>query len=68
VSGRLRCCLGGGGVSGRRGQRLGRGLGIEVGLEVTGIGLGGGLGRRRWLLGDGGTSYACEERESEKTE
>jgi hypothetical protein len=54
ASGRLRCCLGGGGVTGRRGQKLGRGLGVGAGLEVVGRGLGGGAGRRRRLLGDGG--------------
>jgi hypothetical protein len=42
--GRLQCCLGGGGVTGRRGQRLGRGLGVGAGLEVAERGLGGGAG------------------------
>jgi hypothetical protein len=40
-------CLGGGGVTERRGQRLGHGLGVWAGREVAGSGLGGGAGRRR---------------------
>jgi hypothetical protein len=56
ASERLRCCLGGGGVIGRQGQRLGRGLGVRAGREVAGSGLGGGAGRRRlrWRFLSGG--------------
>jgi hypothetical protein len=51
--------LGGGGVAGRRGQRIERGLGVETGLEVPGRGLGGAVRR---LLGDGGGGVARRRR------
>jgi hypothetical protein len=57
--GAVRCCLGGSGVTERRGQRLGRGLGVGAGLEVAGRGLGGGAGQRRRL---------CMRGAGEKTE
>jgi hypothetical protein len=59
ASGRLRCCLGGGGVTGRRGQRHGRGLGVGAGREVAGSCLGsvGVTGRRR--LGGGGSGFSA---------
>jgi hypothetical protein len=57
--GRLQCCLGGGGVTGRRGQRLGRGLGVRAGGRRELIG-------RRWSYR--AAAAARHTRAGEKTE